>query len=111
MLSISNLVGSIFYFKKYMYRAGYKRSLAPKTPQKTSFKRPKYGGNRPSYGNKSFYGRRTRLAVGSGKCFLGSRSLKDEVFTSEEGLGRSNPKGEYVTFPAWIGSRCELQTY
>ncbi|KAE9461743.1 hypothetical protein C3L33_06356, partial [Rhododendron williamsianum] len=83
-----------------MYRAGYKRSFAPKTPQKTSFKRPKYGGNRLVYGNKSFYGRRTRLAVGSGKRFLASRSLKDEVFASEEGLGCSKPKGDYVTFPA-----------
>ncbi|KAG5559366.1 hypothetical protein RHGRI_009043 [Rhododendron griersonianum] len=83
-----------------MYRSGYKRSFAPKTPQKTTYKRPRYGANRVSYANKQFYGRRTRLAVGSAKRFLASRSLNDEVFASEEGLGRSNPKGEYVTLPS-----------
>ncbi|KAG5537854.1 hypothetical protein RHGRI_025077 [Rhododendron griersonianum] len=83
-----------------MYRSGYKRSFAPKTPQKTTYKRPRYGANRVSYANKQFYGRRTRLAIGSAKRFLASRSLNDEVFASEEGLGRSNPKGEYMTLPS-----------
>lgn len=82
-----------------MFRVGYKRLFVPKTNQKSNFKRQKYNGSKFGYGNKNYYGKRMRVAGGGGKRFFASRSLKDEVFASEEGILCSKYKGDYVTLP------------